>query len=78
MIYIQENEESSIDDSHLLEAIRAKAEMSITLLAVGTVAADALLNEDATKEELVEYIKHMYNIVCVGRAMEEKADSVVH
>lgn len=78
MIYIQENEESSIDDSHLLEAIRAKAEMSITLLAVGTVAADALLNEDATKEDLVEYIKHMYNIVCVGCAMEEKANSVVH
>lgn len=77
MIYIQENEESSIEDSALLEAIRAKAEMSITLLAVGTVAADALLNEDATKEELVEYIKHMYNIVCVGCAMEEKASSVV-
>lgn len=77
MIYIQENEESSIEDSALLGAIRAKVEMSITLLAVGTVAADALLNEDATKEELVEYIKHMYNIVCVGCAMEEKANSIV-
>lgn len=52
--------------------------MSITLLAVGTVAVDALLHEDATKEELVEYIKRMYNIVCVGCAMEEKANSVVH
>lgn len=78
MIYIQENEESSIEDSALLEATRAKAEMSITLLAVGTVAVDALLHEDATKEELVEYIKRMYNIVCVGCAMEEKANSVVH
>lgn len=78
MIYIQENEESSIEDSALLEATRAKAEMSITLLAVGTVAVDALLNEGATKEELVEYIKQMYNIVCVGCAMEEKANSVVH
>lgn len=78
MIYIQENEESSIDDSPLLEAIRAKAEMSITLLAVGTVAVDALLNEEATKEDLVEYIRQMYNIVCVGCAMEEKSNSVVH
>lgn len=78
MIYIQENEESSIDDSHLLEAIRAKAEMSITLLAVGTVAVDALLHEDATKEELVEYIQQMYNIVCVGAAMEEMSTAVVH
>lgn len=72
--------ESSLDieDNPLLEAIRAKAEISLTLFSVGTVAADALLNEDATKEELVEYIKHMYNIVCVGCAMEEKANSVVH
>lgn len=79
MNFFQETEkECAIEDSALLEAIRAKAAMSIALLAVGTVAVDALFNENATKEELVEYIKQMYNIVCVGCAIEEKANSVVH
>ena len=65
-------------DNLLLEAIRAKAEISLTLFSVGTVAIEALLKEDATKEELVEYIQQMYNIVCVGAAMEEMSTVVVH
>lgn len=67
-----------IEDSPLLEAIRAKAEISLTLFSVGTVAIEALLKEDATKEELVEYIQQMYNIVCVGAAMEEMSTAVVY
>lgn len=67
-----------IEDNPLLEVIRAKAEISLTLFSVGTVAIEALLKEDATKEELVEYIQQMYNIVCIGAAMEEMSTAVVH
>lgn len=66
------------EDNPLLEAIRSKAEISLTLFSVGSVAIEALLKEDATKEELVEYIQQMYNIVCVGAAMEEMSTAVVH
>lgn len=72
--------EDSLDigDNPLWEAMRAKAEINITLISIGAVAIEVLLKEDATKEELVEYIQQMYNIVCVGAAMEEMSTAVVH